>query len=161
MTPSTQRVVLRHTLTDAVQAFVGAILRGTPVRRRTAFVDAIPTVVDVATAGTFDLLTWRINAALHTPATVGKIVNHAIAAAGSNGPMRDVVSKILSGQPLTESDSGALSDVIERATVDVLDGMSGIENTAEYLRVPVTDAVRMALKPGLDAARDAVRAVVR
>lgn len=154
MRPSSSRVASRRLLIDLILVFLDALSRNMP--RRRAFVDVLPPVVD-AMAGTWDILAWRINVALHTPAVVGKVVGRVMSAAKQNGPLRDLVDKVVSGEPLEFADANALVNVIEDATFDVLNDITDVRSAAVALRMSPKEAYAVALQPKLDAARNAIQ----
>lgn len=156
MRPSASRVASRRLLVDVVMVFLDALRRNLP-RTRRAFVDVVPPAVDALASGALDLLAWRINIALHTPATVGKVVVRVMDAAKPNGPIREVVTKVVGGDAVDRDDVEALVDVLEGATVDVLNDITDVQSAAAALRMPVDDAIRITLKPRVDAARSLVQ----
>lgn len=153
MRPSSSRVASRRLLIDLIMVFFDALRRNMP---RRAFVDVLPPVVD-AMAGTWDILAWRINVALHTPAVVGKVVGRVMSAAKQNGPLRDLVDKVVSGEPLEFADANALVNVIEDATFDVLNDITDVRSAAVALRMSPKEAYAVALQPKLNAARNAIQ----
>lgn len=153
------RVASRRILSDVVAVFLDALRRGTPPTRR-AFVDLIPPALDTFAMGAGESIAWRINVALHTPTTVGKVVVRIMAAARSDGPIRGVVQKVVGGDRVGRADVDALVDVIEGATVDVLNDITDVRAAAEALRMPVDDAIRLTLGPKIRAARSAVQAAL-
>jgi len=156
MSPSASRVASRRLLVDVVMVFLDALRRNLP-RGRRAFVDVIPPAVDAFASGAFDVIIWRINAALHTPTVVGKIVGRVMSAAKPNGPLREVVTKVVDGDRIDRDDVDDLVDVLEGATVDVLNDITDVQSAAAALRMPVDQAIRITLRPKVDAARDAVQ----
>lgn len=154
--PSASRVASRRLLVDVVMVFLDA-LRRNPPRSRRAFVDVVPPAVEAFASGTMDLLVWRVNAALHTPTVVGKVVGRVMSAAKPNGPLREVATKVVGGDRIDRDDVNALVDVIEGATVDVLNDITDVQSAAAALRMPVDQAIRITLRPRLDAARSTVR----
>lgn len=157
--PIASRVASRRILSDVVAVFLDALRRGAPTTRR-AFVDLIPPALDTFAMGAGESIAWRINAALHTPTTVGKVVVRIMAAARSDGPIRGVVQKVVGGDRVGRGDVDALVDVIEGATVDVLNDITDVRAAAEALRMPVDDAIRLTLGPKISAARNAVQAAL-
>lgn len=153
MRPSSSRVASRRLLIDLIMVFFDALRRNMP---RRAFVDVLPPVVD-AMAGTWDILAWRINVALHTPAVVGKVVGRVMGAAKQNGPLRDLVDKVVSGEPIAFADANALVNVIEDATFDVLNDITDVRSAAVALRMSPKEAYAVALQPKLNAARNAIQ----
>ena len=157
--PSASRVASRRLLIDVVMVFLDALRRNLP-RNRRAFVDVVPPVMDALATGAFDVLFWRVNAALHTPITVGKVVGRVMSAAKPNGPLREVVTKVVGGDRIDRADVDALVDVLEGATVDVLNDITDVQSAAAAMRMPVDEAIRMTLKPRLEAARKTVQAAL-
>ncbi len=103
-----------------------------------------------------EVLAWRINVALHTPATVGKIVGRVMQASKPNGPLREIVEKVIEGEPIDKGDVLSLTKVVEHATVDVLNDIADVNSAAASLRLPVDDAIRLTIAPKLRFARKAV-----
>ncbi|NBR00724.1 MAG: hypothetical protein EBT79_12730 [Actinobacteria bacterium] len=154
--PSASRVASRRLLVDVVMVFLDALRRNLPHTRR-AFDAFIPHTVEFASSGALELLTWRINLALHTPATVSKIVVRLLNAAKPDGALRGIVGKVVDGERIDRQDVDALVDVLEGATVDVLNDIADVRSAAEAMRIPVDDAIRMTLGPKVNAARSAVQ----
>jgi len=159
MFPSSVRVASRRLLVDLVMVFLDTLRKGLP-RRRGASIEVLPHVVDTFMAGAGDVLFWRINAALHTPVTVGRIVGRVITAAKPNGPLHEIVEKALEGDRIKREDVLALTEVIESATVDVLNDIADVNSAAASLRLPVSDAISLTLEPRFRAARKAVQKVL-
>ena len=157
--PSASRVASRRLLVDVVMVFLDALRRNMP-RGRRAFDAIIPQAVDMAASGTLELLTWRVNIALHTPTTVGKVVVRLMDAAKPEGAIREVVGKVVEGDRIEREDVDALVDVLEGATVDVLNDITDVRSAAEALKMPVDDAIRLSLGPKVRAARNAVQAAL-
>jgi len=153
MRPSSSRVASRRLLLDLIMVFFDALSRNMP---RRAYVDVLPPMVD-AMAGTWDILAWRINVALHTPAVAGKVVGRVISAAKQNGPLRDLVGKVVSGEPIEFADANALINVIENATFDVLNDITDVRSATVALRMSPKEAFSIALQPKLNAARNAIQ----
>ena len=159
MFPSSVRVASRRLLVDLVMVFLDALRKGLP-RRRGASIEFLPHVADTFMAGTGDLLYWRINVALHTPFTVGRIVGRVITAAKPNGPLHEIVGKAIEGEVIEREDVLALTEVIESATVDVLNDIADVNSAAASLRLPVRDAISLTLEPRFRVARKAVQKVL-
>lgn len=157
MFPSSVRVASRRLLVDLVMVFLDSLRRGLP-RRRGASIEVLPHVVNFLTSGAGDLLYWRINVALHTPITVGRIVGRVITAAKPNGPLHEIVRKALEGELVEREDVLALTEVIESATVDVLNDITDVNSAA--LNLPVGDAIRITLEPRFLSARKALQKVL-
>jgi len=157
--PSASRVASRRLLVDVIMVFLDALRRNMP-RSRRAVVDVIPPVVDAFASGTLDMLTWRVNVALHTPMTVSKVVLRVMDAAKPNGPIREVVEKVVEGDRIERDDVDALVNVIEGATVDVLNDITDVRAAAQALKMPVDDAIRLTLGPKVRAARNAVQSAL-
>ena len=156
MRPSATRVASRRLLVDVVMVFLDALRRSLS-RTRRAFVEAIPPAVDAFASGGLDFLMWRLNAALHSPIVASKVVGRVMSAAKPNGPLREVVTKVVEGDRIDRDDVDALVDVLEGATVDVLNDITDVQSAAAALRMPVDQAIRITLKPRLDAARSTVQ----
>lgn len=154
--PSATRVASRRLLVDVVMVFLDALRRNLP-RSRRAFIDVVPPAVDAFASGGFDFLMWRVNVALHSPIVASKVVGRVVSAAKSDGPIREVVTKVIDGDRIDRDDVNALVDVLEGATVDVLNDITDVQSAAAALRMPVDQAIRITLKPRLDAARSTVQ----
>jgi len=156
MRPSVSRVASRRLLIDLIMVFFDALSRNLS---RRAYVDVLPPMVD-AMAGTWDILAWRINVALHTPSVAGKVVGRVISATKQNGPLRELVEKVVSGESIDFDDADALVNVIEDATFDVLNDITDVRAAAVALRMSPKEAYSIALQPKLEAARNAIQAAV-
>ena len=156
MRPSATRVASRRLLVDVVMVFLDALRRNLP-RSRRAFIDVVPPAVDAFASGGLDFLMWRVNVALHSPIVASKVVGRVMSAAKPNGPLREVVTKVVEGDRIDRDDVDALVDVLEGATVDVLNDITDVQSAAAALRMPVDQAIRITLKPRLDAARSTVQ----
>jgi hypothetical protein len=153
------RVASRRILSDVVAVFFDALRWGAPTARR-AFIELIPPAIDTFTLGAAETIAWRINASLHMPTTVGRVAVRVMAAARSDGALRKVVEKVVAGDQVERRDVDALVDVLEGATVDVLNDITDVRSAAEAMRMPVDDAIRLTLRPRVSAARNAVQAAL-
>jgi len=157
--PSASRVASRRLLVDVIMVFFDALRRNMP-RSLRAFDAVIPQAVEMAASGTLEFLAWRVNVALHTPMTVSKVAVRVLNAAKPNGPIREVVEKVVDGDRIGREDVDALVDVLEGATVDVLNDITDVRSAAEALKMPVDDAIRLTLGPKVKAARNAVQSAL-
>jgi hypothetical protein len=123
------------------------ILRRTFHRRRRAFLDVFPPAMDTIASSTLDMLLWRINVALHTPTTVGKVVSCVMDAAKPHGSFREIVTKMIEGDALDINDANVFVDVFEKAITDVLNDLIDVQSASAALRMPVNDVIRIALNP--------------
>lgn len=155
MNTAIARIASRRLLVDVIMVFLNALRQGHPGHR--AFIEHIPHVLDTAASATLDLMTWRVNLALHTPAVVGKIVGRMVNAAKPNGPLHDIISNVVSGNSVRRTEVNAFLDVLESATVDVLEDITDVRSAAAALQMPVSDAIRITLDPKFYIARNAVQ----
>lgn len=159
MPPSAVRVASRRLLIDLVRVFLDALRRG-PERKRRAFIEVLPHAVETLALSAGELLTWRVNVALHTPVTVGKIVGRVMTAAKPGGPLYEIVEKAFEGEKIEKEDVLEITKVIESATVDVLNDITDVNSAAAALRLPVNDAIRLTIEPRLRFARRAIQEVL-